>query len=173
MNLNVYRPSKKILLFVVAGIIGIALGSFATYGILKDDLNRSTINTDGSTNNEQSKQALFEEKLPDGTISPKSINSDSGQYMNKVIQVRGILIERSAGNYFVAGQEQNRPGTLNLDVATNNVDVSKYVGGYTDTKNLANKNPSTTGIQPGPVTITGKLITQSNKLTLIVTKIQR
>ncbi|MEX2014472.1 MAG: hypothetical protein WD885_00870 [Candidatus Saccharimonadales bacterium] len=110
--------------------------------------------------------STFDVELPEGTISPHTVASDPDKYLGKEINIRGLIIESSRGQYSITGQKPEEELGLRLDFTQSDIDPQQYSNsGYESTDRRVFE----------PVTIVGKLKTPDGKnpLTFEVKSIQK
>jgi hypothetical protein len=167
------KSKKKIILIVVVALLGAAAGSGATYALLHDDKqnNNQAVVASEEDFDPNASAVKLEEKIPDGTISPTAIVGKSQEYEGKEVKVRGRVVEMSANEYIIAGQEPQKAAGIKLDFGDSGVNPTEYVSSFADPNKNAptaeNPNPK----QVGAVTVTGTVSIKSDRLTLTVKNI--
>lgn len=171
---TVKKSKKPVLLLVVVALLGILAGSAITYAIFRDDINEVK-QPQSAAQSEPVKQIIadsFDQKLPEGTISPGEIINNPDTYKGKEVKVRGRVVETGDNKYVLVSSEANGKGSVVLDVP-NGVDIAKYVAAYSDPKKItpveSESNPTPKSVKP--VTVTGTLVFEGNNLKLKATKI--
>ena len=173
MNLGKNRVAKNTVLIVVAtAILGMLSGAGLTYAVLKDDLQKNNSQV-AARQEAEARVNQLEDNIPTGSISPTAIANKPEDYKGKEVKVRGRLVMISSDKYVVAGQEKDKPGSIIVDVAKNNINPDKFISGYTNPGDLKSSNQNQAPESVGAVTITGTIDSGSQGITLTALKIDR
>jgi predicted ribosomally synthesized peptide with SipW-like signal peptide len=161
--------NKKVIVVIVVALLGVAAGGGGTYAALKDKLQTNNSKAPASVEATKTAAKLEGNSIPQGTVSPTTINNKPDDYKDKEVKARGRLIKVADNKYILVGQEDKSPTSVSLDVDKNKVDVTQFIGGYSDPKLFQG---GTDNKVVGAVTVSGT-VTQGNPgLTLVATKVE-